>query len=62
MKFAHQVKEKGPNEYAVEAVVEDIESLGIKRFIFKWGQSFHWKITYSKLSVRSTKLYQKSLR
>ena len=26
MKFAHQVEEKGPNEYAIEAIVEDIES------------------------------------
>ena len=33
MKFAHQVEEKGPNEYAIQAIVEDIESLGIKRFI-----------------------------
>ena len=33
MKFAHQVEEKGPNEHAIQAIVEDIESLGIKRFI-----------------------------
>ena len=38
MKFAHQVEEKGPNEYAIEAIKEDIESLGIKRFIFKSDQ------------------------
>ena len=38
MKFAHQVEEKGPNEYAIIAVVADIEQLGIKRFIFKSDQ------------------------
>ena len=42
MKFAHQVEEKGPNEYtidsSIEAVKEDIESLGVKRFIFKSDQ------------------------
>ena len=29
---------QGPNEYAIEAIKEDIESLGIKRFIFKSDQ------------------------
>ena len=38
MKFAHQVEEKGPNEYTIEAVKEDIENLGVKRFIFKSDQ------------------------
>ena len=38
MKFAHQVEEKGPNEYAIQAIIEDIESLGIKLFIFKSDQ------------------------
>ena len=38
MKFAHMVEEKGPNQYAIEQVVEDIESLGVKRFIFKTDQ------------------------
>ena len=33
MKFAHMVKEKGPNEYAIEQVKEDIESMGIRRMI-----------------------------
>ena len=32
------MEEKGPSEYAIEAIVEDIESLGIKRFIFKSDQ------------------------
>ena len=38
MKFAHQVEEKGPNEYAIDAVVADIEQLGINSFIFKSDQ------------------------
>ena len=38
MKFAHLVEEKGPNEYAIEAVNEDVESSGVKRFIFKSDQ------------------------
>ena len=38
MKFAPQVEEKGPHQYAIQAVVEDIESLGIKRSIFKSDQ------------------------
>ena len=28
MKFAHMVEEKGPNEYAIDQVKEDIESIG----------------------------------
>ena len=31
-------KKKGPNEYAIEAIEKDIESLGVKRFIFKSDQ------------------------
>ena len=38
MKFAHMVEEKGPNEYAIEQVKEDIESMGIRRMIFKTDQ------------------------
>ena len=38
MKFAHMVEEKGPNEYAIAQVKEDIESMGIRRMIFKTDQ------------------------
>ena len=38
MKFAHMVEEKGPNEYAIDQVKEDIESMGIRRMIFKTDQ------------------------
>ena len=38
MKFAHTVEEKGPNEYAIEQVKEDIESMGIRRMIIKTDQ------------------------
>ena len=38
MKFAHMVEEKGPNEYAIEQVKEDIESMGIRRMICKTDQ------------------------
>ena len=38
MKFAHMVEEKGPNEYAIEQVKEDIESMEIRRMIFKTDQ------------------------
>ena len=38
MKCAHMVEEKGPNEYAIEQVKEDIESMGIRRMIFKTDQ------------------------
>ena len=46
MKFARHVEEKGPNEYAIDAIKEDIQSLGVKRFIFKSDQdqqSWHGK-------------------
>ena len=32
------VEEKGPNEYAIDQVKEDIESMGIRRLIFKTDQ------------------------
>ena len=38
MKFAHMVEEKGPNEYAIDQVKEDIESMGIRQMIFKTDQ------------------------
>ena len=38
MKFAHMVEEKGPNEYAIDQVKSDIESMGIRRMIFKTDQ------------------------
>ena len=38
MKFAHMVEEKGPNEYAIAQVKDDIESMGIRRMIFKTDQ------------------------
>ena len=38
MKFAHMVEEKGPNEYAIDQVKEDIESTGIRRMIFQTDQ------------------------
>ena len=31
MKFAHMGEEKGPNEYAIEQVKEDMGSMGIRR-------------------------------
>ena len=38
MEFAHMVEEKGPNEYAIDQVKEDIESMGIRQMIFKTDQ------------------------
>ena len=38
MKFAHMVEEKGPNEYAIDQVKEEIESMGIRRMIFQTDQ------------------------
>ena len=32
-------RKKGPNEYAIEQVKEDIESIGIRRMIFKTDQA-----------------------
>ena len=38
MKFAHLVSQKGLDEYAITQTVEDIESLGLRRFVFKSDQ------------------------
>ena len=39
MKFAHMVEEKGPNEYAINQVKEDIESMGVRRIFSKRTKS-----------------------
>ena len=65
MKFAHLVSQKGPDEYAIEQTVEDICSLGLRRFVFKSDQEpsiLALKDRWSRRWARSVKSFWKKAR